>query len=308
MTGPILPPGIEEQRIPLNGSPTRVLLRAGSGGPVVVFLHGFPEQSYAWIPVMEHMPAPFTCLAFDQRGFGVSHNPWPDLTGFALPGLVADVAAVVAAFGGSSAHIVGHDWGAAVAYGTGFLRPDLTETLTVLNGVHPIPFQRALAAGGAQSAASQYIPWLRSDGVEAVLRADGFARLRGLFAAHMDMAWLTGDLEALYRREWSRPNALEGMLSWYRASPLRVAEPGKPIPPEELPRLDPDTLRIPMPHHLIWGENDTALLPEAHEGLADLCASLLVSEVAGADHWLHHQKPAEVAALIAGFLQKAPGA
>ncbi|MEL6599418.1 MAG: alpha/beta hydrolase [Pseudomonadota bacterium] len=300
-----LPPSIIETRVTLNGSPTRVLRRDVPGAPLVLFLHGFPEHSYAWVPVMQAMPPGLSCLAFDQRGFGVSHNPEPDLSGFALRPLVDDVADVIEASGHSHAHIVGHDWGAAVAYGMGFMRPDLTRTLTVMNGVHPIPFLRALAAGGAQSRASQYIPWLRSKGVEEILRADEFAKLRALFAAHMDMSWLTGAVAELYLREWARPRALEGMLSWYRASPLPVAKPGEPIPNAELPQLDAEALRIRMPHLLLWGENDTALLPEAHEGLGDLCEDLRIDVLPGVDHWLHHQAPDTVAERIGRFLAAA---
>ncbi|WP_338153239.1 hypothetical protein [Pseudophaeobacter leonis] len=70
--------------------------------------------------------------------------------------------------------------------------PKRVARLVIANGVHPVAFQRSLATGGAQSAASQYILWLRKEGTEEVLSAEGFAKLQALFATHMDMSWLSG--------------------------------------------------------------------------------------------------------------------
>ena len=195
-----------------------------------------------------------------------------------------------------------HDWGSAVAYGLAMFRPDLVERLIVLNGVHPVPFQRAMAAGGAQTQASQYIHFLRSEGAEAALAAGNFDKLRRLFAAHMDMSWLEGARLQAYLHEWARPGRLTGMLNWYRASPLKVAHPGRPI--TNLPDFPIDRLHVRCPHLLIWGADDTALLPEATEGLEDFCADLTRIELAGADHWLHHQKPREVAQAIRNWIWK----
>jgi pimeloyl-ACP methyl ester carboxylesterase len=89
---------------------------------------------------------------------------------------------------------------------------------------------------------------------------------------------------------------MRGMINWYRASPLRVAQPGVPI--TDLPELPIERLQVRCPHLLIWGANDTALLPKATEGLEDFAPDLTRVTIKGADHWLHHQKPAEVAEAI----------
>ena len=214
--------------------------------------------------------------------------------------VVADMAAIVTQLDAGPIAVVGHDWGSAVAYGLAILRPELVEKLVVLNGVHPGPFQRALAAGGAQSAASQYIDWLRADGSEEVLAAADFAKLRGLFAAHMEMGWLSGERLAAYQAEWARPGRMRGMVNWYRASPMRVAKPGEPL--RDVPAPNPNRLRITCPHLLIWGTQDRALLPEATEGLETYAADLTRVNLPGADHWLHHQVPDAVAATILRFL------
>lgn len=267
--------------------------------PPVLLLHGFPEYSGAWDGVASRLSARFRLIAPDQRGYGQSIAP-PAVTDYAPAKLVGDMAALILSLGVGPIPVVGHDWGAAVAYGLAILRPDLVSRLVILNGVHPGPFQRALAAGGAQSAASQYIDWLRKDGSEDVLADDNFARLRGLFSANMDMGWLTGATLDAYLAEWARPGRLRGMVNWYRASPVRVARPGVPL--TDLPAPNPDRLRITCPHLLVWGTGDRALLPEATEGLEDYAPGLIRITIPGADHWLHHQAPDAVAGAIGGFL------
>jgi len=157
-----------------------------------------------------------------------------------------------------------------------------------------------MARGGAQSEASQYINYLRSDRSEDRLAADNFAKLLALFSAKMNLDWLSGDTRTDYLAEWGRPGRLRGMINWYRASPLVVADPGVPI--TDLPALPLDRLHVRCPHLLIWGADDTALLPASTHGLEDFAADLTRVEIAGADHWLHHQKPQEVAQAIRGWM------
>ena len=168
--------------------------------------------------------------------------------------------------------------------------------------MHPIPFQRALAAGGTQSEASQYIDWLRAEGSEAKLVENNHARMMGIFSKHMDMSWMTPAKSASYRAAWGTADQVRGMVNWYRSSTLKVAKPGQPFPPDDIPTLPADALRVPMPHLLLWGENDTALLPECHAGLETHCDDLTRASIADADHWLLHQKPEEVADHIRHFL------
>jgi len=290
---------MKETLIQIDGHPTRLLTSGPEGAPVLLFLHGFPEHALAWRDVMQALPE-YRCVAFDQRGFGISHNPAPDLRGFAMKHLLADLVTVIDHIGADKVTLVGHDWGAAVAYAAAFTLPDRIERLIVMNGVHPTCFQQALSAGGPQSAASAYIDWLRKPGVEDILRADGFARLIGLFAANMDMSWLAQDVRDDYLREWSRPRAIEGMVSWYRVSPVEVAAAGVPRP---LPNWAQTELRVTMPHLLIWGANDTALLPEATQGLDALCDNLTRVTLENCDHWLHHQQPETVSQAVREWLR-----
>jgi pimeloyl-ACP methyl ester carboxylesterase len=279
----------------LDGAPFFVRHWGQPDAPKLLMLHGFPEYSGAWADLAPLLAQRFHCIAPDQRGYGGSWRPAdPALYKAAL--LVADLAALI---GDGPVHVLGHDWGASVAYALAISRPELVSKLVILNGVHPAPFQRELARGGAQTDASQYIHFLRREGSEDVLAADDFARLMGLFSAHMDMAWLQGDTLAGYKAAWRDAAGLRGMVNWYRASPLKIGQAGEAI---EGLSFDTARLQIRCPHLLVWGADDTALLPAATQGLEDYAPDLTRVQITGADHWLHHQKPREVADAILDWI------
>lgn len=267
---------------------------------MLLFLHGFPEFSGAWEEMFARLSDDFYCVAPDQRGYGRSDKPL-GVAAYAGGKLAGDAARLIMHFAPRTRAVVGHDWGASVAYALAISRPDLMDRLVVLNGAHPIPFEAALAAGGRQSAASQYFHDLRREGAESSYAANDFAKLKAQFSKRMDMSWLRGRRLEAYRAAWSAPGALPGMLNWYRATPLKVASPGQPLADEQRIALDPARMRVKPPHLLIWGAGDTALLAEATTGLEALCDDLTRVEIEDADHWLIHQKPDEIAALIRSF-------
>ena len=259
--------------------------------PRLLMLHGFPEYSGAFADLAPLLAHRYHCIAPDQRGYGQTGGP-DDVAAYTTSKLVADMAAVI---GDEPVTVFGHDWGAAVAYGLAMFQPALVDRLIIANGVHPAPFQRAMAAGGAQSKASQYINALRADGSENWLAENGFERLLKLFSAKMDLDWLTPEKRADYLKAWGTPARLKTMIHWYRASPLVVADPGAPV---DMPALPLDKLVVTQPHLLLWGTGDTALLPDATEGLEDFAPNLTRVDITGADHWLAHQKPQEMADAI----------
>ena len=284
----------------LNDQPFFVRRWGDPDLPPLLMLHGFPEYGGAWGDLAAHLQDRFYCIAPDQRGYGQSWAP-DDVSAYATSELVRDMAALIDQIGGPLT-VLGHDWGAAVAYGLAMFRPALVDRLIIANGVHPVPFQRAMAAGGAQSEASQYISFLRSEGSEDRLSADGFAKMKQLFMAKMDNGWLTDEKRAEYLAEWARPGRLKTMIHWYRASPLRLADPGQPI--TDLPEFPKDRLMVRCPHLLIWGLDDTALLPEATEGLEEFVPDLTRVTLEGVNHWLCHQKPGAVAQAIKNWMSR----
>ncbi len=266
--------------------------------PPFLMLHGFPEYGGAWSELASHLADHFHCIAPDQRGYGQSWCP-EGAGNYKLSQLVSDMAALIEQVGGPIC-VLGHDWGASVAYGLAMFRPDLVNRLIIANGVHPVPFQRAMASGGAQSEASQYINALRAPHAFAQFSAYNFARLKQFFRFGMGVDWLSERRMQDYRIEWARPGRLEAMLNWYRASPLVVAKPGEPR--TDLPDLPLDRLMVRCPHLLLWGPDDKALLPEATAGLEKFAPDLTRVVIPGTDHWLHHQKPEAVAQAILDWI------
>lgn len=289
--------GVRQTKTDLNGQSFHLCEWGPSEATPIVMLHGFPEYSGAWGELAASLPE-FRVIAPDQRGYGQSWCP-PERSAYRTGNLVADMVALIEGIG-APLILLGHDWGAAVAYAVAITHPELVSHLIILNGVHPGPFQRALAGGGAQTRASQYIHWLRAAGSEDKLAENDFSLLRRMFAEGMDMSWLHGDLLDLYIEAWARPGRMKAMVDWYRMSPLAIGAPGEVV--VDAPAYPPAKFRVRMPHLLVWGIEDSALLPEAIAGLGDYCDDLAVRRIAGCDHWLHHQRPDTVADTIRAWL------
>jgi len=286
-----------------NGLDFHVRSTGSPDAPLLLFLHGFPEYSGAWSHVLPAFADRFHAVAPDQRGYGFSSKP-AGLDAYKVGNMVADTLAIAEALSpGKPFTLVAHDWGASVAYAAAIARPERVARLVVVNGVHPIPFQKALIEDDAQRKASQYMRYFRDgDRADRELAADGFAKLLGMLERFGPQAWLTPEARAGYLDAWSQPGALSAMLNWYRASPMLVPAVGEAVAPETIPKLDAEKLRVRMPHLIVWGMDDRALLPVARARIEALCEDVRVREIAGADHWVVHQKPEEVIRAIGEFV------
>lgn len=295
--------GMRHQTISVNGIDLHTRSVGDPGAPLLLFLHGFPEFSGAWDEVLPAFADRFHAVAPDQRGYARSSKP-EGLDAYRIKNLVRDILALGDKLSpGRPFGIVAHDWGASVAYATSIAAPGRVSQLAVINGVHPGPFQRALVESEAQRAASAYIHLLRDAKAEAHLSANNFEKLLATLSRFGPQPWLTPERRDAYLEAWSPPGALTGMLNWYRATPLVVPKAGETVDPATLPKLDSAQLRVRMPHLVIWGMGDKALLPESRATLGDYCDDLTVVEIEGADHWVVHQKTAEVIGHLSRFLQ-----
>jgi pimeloyl-ACP methyl ester carboxylesterase len=293
---------MRQETLRVNGIELAMRAIGDPAAPLLLFLHGFPEFSGAWDEVLPAFAGPFHAVAPDQRGYARSSKP-EGVDAYRIKHLVRDVLALGDQLSPARPFaIVAHDWGASVGYATAIAAPQRVSRLAVINGVHPGPFQRALIEDEGQRQASSYIPYLRDPRAEERLSANGFEKLLGMLVRFGPQPWLTTERRAAYIEAWSAPGALTGMLNWYRASPLLIPAPGETVDPAKVPKLDPALLRIRMPHLVIWGMDDRALPPSARATLADYCDSLTVREIADADHWVVHQRTAEVIGHLKAFL------
>jgi pimeloyl-ACP methyl ester carboxylesterase len=286
----------------VNGIDLHVRAVGDAQAPVVLFLHGFPEYSGAWDEVLPSFAGAFHAVAPDQRGYAGSSKP-EGLDAYRIKHLVRDILALGDHYSPQRPFaLVAHDWGASVGYATAIAAPGRISRLAAINGVHPGPFQKALIEDEAQRAASAYIHYLRDPAAEERLSANNFEKLLGMLTRFGPQPWLTPEKRAGYLEAWSQPGALTGMLNWYRATPIVVPNPGERIEEAKVPKLDPAQLRVRMPHLLIWGMGDRALLPVTRATLPDYCDDLTVRDIEGADHWIVHQKTDEVIGHIRDFL------
>jgi pimeloyl-ACP methyl ester carboxylesterase len=270
---------------------------AGAGEPIV-FLHGFPEYWGMWRRQLTRFADRHLCIAPDQRGYNLSSKPSAVRDYRARP-LVEDVLLLADAFGAARFTLVAHDWGGAIAWNVAAWHPERVRKLVILNAPHPVTFLRELRDNPAQVAASAYMTLFRMEKAERVMAEDGFRRLKAMSTDEWGANRGTVDPAevAAYVGAWSQPGALTGMLNWYRASPLHPAEPEAP-----LPALDPAQFHVRVPTLVIWGERDRALLPAILDGLECHVDDLTVERIPDASHWVTHERPDRVNALIGGFL------
>ena len=273
------------------------------GRPVLLFLHGFPEAAFVWDELLEHFAQPanggYRCVAPNLRGYEASSQP-ADVAAYRPKHLVQDIAALAQAEGAPLACLVAHDWGGAVAWNLANQQPALLQRLAIINSPHPGTFLRALKTSVKQQEASAYMNFLVRPDAEQLLREDGYRRLFGFFTHWGEARWLTEEAKARYQAVWDR--SLTGGLNYYRASPLRPPRAGDAAAGAiELPR---EMLTIGVPTLVLWGLQDTALLPELLDGLEDYIPRLTLEKVADASHWIVHEQPALVAQRLGAFLRQ----
>ena len=270
-------------------------------GPLILFVHGFPEFWYAWQNQLEEFSRDHHAVAVDMRGHNLSDKP-TDVKTYRPKHLVADLRRLIDHLGGRPAIVVAHDWGGAAAWNLAAAHPETIEKLVIINSPHPVTFARELRDSPAQIEASAYMNWLRRPGAAEKLAENDCARLAAMLSkSTTDPAWLGEDLLARYREAWLQPGALDASLNFYRASPLHPATPEEPGAAGL--ELDPAAFTVRVPTLVIWGERDTALLPGLLDGLDALVPDLAVKRIPDGSHWVIHERPEEVNRLIREFIE-----
>lgn len=271
----------------------------GERGPLMLFVHGFPEFWYAWHEQLLEFGRDHRAVALDMRGYNLSDKP-PAVEAYRAKHLVEDLRQLIAQLG-EPAIVVAHDWGGALAWSLAIQHPQLVSRLVIVNAPHPVPFARALRDDPEQIAASQYMRRLRDPTAERVLSEDGFRRLAGMLRQFAPgSAWPSAEDLARYRDAWSQPGALTGGLNYYRASPLYPRDPK--VDHDPVPVLAPGQYTVRVPTLVVWGERDAALLPVLLEGLDEVVPDLRVERIADATHWVAHEQPQQLNRLIRAFI------
>ncbi len=274
-------------RIEVNGVGLEVDVQ-GNGMPVVL-LHGFPDSSRLWRhQVSALVAAGYRTIVPDQRGYGASDKP-AEVLAYSLPFLVADIVGILDALSIDRAHVVGHDWGAAVAWGVALMAPDRVDHLVALSVGHPAAF----ASGGPeQRERSSYMQLFVQEGVaEEMLTRDNWTILRAM-SGHPDIDAVIDDLE--------RDGSLTTGLNWYRANmPPGSTGETRDEPAASMPDLGP----VLVPTMGVWSSGDFALTEKQMvESGSFVKGQWRYERVADAGHWLQLERPDEINRLLLDFL------
>ena len=207
-------------------------------GPAVLLLHGFPDSHALWrnqVPAL--IAAGYRVIAPDLRGFGESSKPI-GIDEYGILSIAGDVVGILDSLGVDRAHVVGHDWGAALAWAMGAFLPDRVDHLAALSVGHPSAFG---SVGFEQRQKSWYMLLFQFEDIaEQWLSANDFANMRA-WAHHPDMDQIAVEL--------ARPDALTAALNWYRANvhPRTWIEPALVFPQVAAPTMG------------VWSSGDFAL-------------------------------------------------
>ena len=279
---------LREMQIETNGVRLHIVTQ-GESGPLVILLHGFPECWYSW---REYLPAlaeaGFRAVAPDMRGYNLSEKP-KGIRSYDLPALTADVMGLIRAFGEEKAVIVGHDWGAAVAWRFAMEYPQAVEKLVICNVPHPARFVEEIRHF-RQLRKSWYIfffqlPWLPELTIRSNLPRFVERGMRG--SAARKEAFSDEDLQ-VYTEALRQPGALTAGINYYRA----VARWGRKLPDKP----------ITAPTLIIWGEEDRFLGKELVASTERFVPDLLVKYIPNCGHWVQQEARVETQRALLDFL------
>jgi pimeloyl-ACP methyl ester carboxylesterase len=255
---------------------------AGEGRPVVL-LHGFPDSGRVWRHQVTALAAAgFQVIVPDLRGYGRSGQPGA-VTAYSVPLLAGDVQAVLGDQQISRAHVVGHDWGAAVAWALASFAPDCVDHLTVLSVGHSATFLRTIE----QRQMSWYMLLFQFPGVaERWLTKDNWANFRS-WARHPDADQVIADLEA--------DGSLIPGLNWYRAN----------MPPESWVGPPPRFPPVHAPTMGVWSTGDMALSEvQMTDSAQSTAGPWRYERLDGPGHWMQLDAPDQVNELLLDFLPR----
>ncbi len=283
---------VHREVVPANGLEFEVEMQ-GQGEALALLLHGFPECAFSWryqMPLLARLG--YRVWAPNQRGYGRSSRP-PGIQAYAIERLMEDVAGLIDASGARRVLLVGHDWGAIVAWLFAIRRIRPLERLVILNVPHPGAALRGL--GPRQLLRSWYIYFFQLPRLpEWALSRRNYRAIGDAFRAMaIDQGRFPDEVCDVYRANAALPGALTAMVHWYRAlvrggGGRRQHRLG--YPPIEVPTL------------MLWGTEDRALGVETTRHTHEFVTDLTLRYLDGVSHWVQQEAPELVNAMLEAWL------
>jgi len=265
-----------------NGD-VELFVRDAGEGPVIVLLHGWPDTSVLWRDMVALLNAAgYRCVGIDLRGCGFSSKPY-EVERYAMRELTSDVAAVIESLDAGRVTVLGHDWGANLAWAVATFRPDLVSSVVALSVGHPSAFR---SAGLEQQLKSWYTLLFAHEGLgEAFLRKNDYEAMR-TWLGHPHVEGIIEELE--------RDGQMRTHLLWYRANipPSAFVDDPPVLPPVRVPALG------------VWSSGDRALSEHQMTRSREYCtAGFTYVRLEGFGHWLPLEAPRDVADAVVEFLR-----
>ncbi len=257
-------------------------------GPSLILLHGFPETSAMWTPLMAAAASQgYRVLAFDQRGYSPAARP-AEPSAYAMSELIDDVIRVADAVGFQRFHLVGHDWGSAVGWGTLMAHSERVISWSSLSIPHPSAFVDAFQHDPEQRKRSRYFLLFQQSWLpEQLFAFNDHMLLREVFYAGMSESQSEEYLSA-----FSEPGAMTAALNWYRALDL----PGQAFAGE------PD---IHRPVLFLWGSSDPSVSPYTIEAQKKYLKGPFREVKLDAGHWLMEERTEAVVSAVLKQIREA---
>jgi len=282
----------------VNGVRLHYVVAGPPDGDLVVCLHGFPAFWYSWHEVIPALAdAGYRVIAPDMRGYNRSAKP-RRVAAYRMAELVGDVVGLIEHAGRGSAHVLGHDWGALVAWHLAADRPAVVDRLAVLNAPHPSAYEWELRSNPGQLLRSWYVlfaqvPWLP----EFLLLRNDAALIGRLFGrAGADGDAFSSAAVTRFREAFARPGVARASLNYYRAAFRETIR--------RLPRGGLGDRPIEAPTLVVWGERDPALSVSLLEDLDRWVADLTIERLPDAGHWALAEDPEAVVDSLLAFLPR----
>lgn len=261
-------------------------------GPLVVLLHGFPQFWYTWRKVIPLLSGNYTVVAPDLRGYGESDKP-ENILDYSLNVMSEDIVGLIKSLGHEKAHIVGHDWGGAIAWDLAINHPEIVDHVVPINAPHPYKFAKAIKSDFKQIRKSWYIFFAQIPKLpEYIIGSKTEKFLKGIFKGQaINREAFSREDIAAYVKEYEKPGAIQSSMHYYRAA---FKDRNKKI----------TKVQIKAPTLLIWGEEDKALRKELTFEMDSLFSGpFQIEYLQNCSHWVVDEKPEKVANLIQSFLK-----
>lgn len=284
-------------------APLQFSYLAAGAGPLVLFHHGFPSCAMSFRLQMEALAANYRVVSIDGLGANRSSKP-ADLSLYRVGSLVDQLDQVALQLGnGQPFHLVGHDWGAALAWSFAQAKPQRLHSVVGISAPPYNQLRHLLATSEDQRARSSYMWSMRDGKHHRWMTANGsynlweqaYAPLRAL--PHVDQV-----MDDAFRTALAQPGAVDAGINWYRANiPLPEDLHSAPVWPEP-------TAQVGVPAMLIWGDDDQSFVPDFVDGLDNYVPDLEVLRFADTRHWPMIEHHTEVNTALRTFLARTTGA